>query len=384
MFRSCLFCVLFSFFMGNMALSETIDLEYMWETDVDADPIFRIIDRVEMSSLGEFWVLDSRSFLIHVFSGDGDLLKSIDYYGDGPGELSKSVDFVLGDEGSVYLLAPFGPKVVDLRAKYEDIVKSIAFLPEMFGEPATGIAIEKMGSNLLVVSWRTFSDQLIFQLISSDLFHGENEFKSVLLDTKKTSRISIVAESDKFYTEMKPWCTTSEGEFFVAASRNCVGSKFIVEHYSSNGKLLGLIEKEIVRHRRNNYEKELAESRILKGPGFVKMMKDQGVSFLVEDFDPDVLKIYEVGSEVWVCTGVDYDSNTLFFDAYSKGRQFRRSVNLVCHGVNLNMDILYLWEEAAIVVKGVSDVKSSSVFDDPREDQDPLQIQGFKFSGGKK
>ena len=79
-----------------------IRLEELWrDGGEDSDRIFGMISRIRSDADGNVYVMDAQLSEVHVYSPDGDHLRTLFGQGDGPGEIRGPRDIVLMDDGRV-------------------------------------------------------------------------------------------------------------------------------------------------------------------------------------------------------------------------------------------------------------------------------------------
>jgi len=97
---------------------QTVALTELWRVGNDGDDIILgRVPRVDTDRQGNIYILDAQLCRVHVYSPDGDLLRSLFREGDGPGEVRDPRDMLLLPDGGVGLvLVDMGiVKFVDAR-----------------------------------------------------------------------------------------------------------------------------------------------------------------------------------------------------------------------------------------------------------------------------
>jgi len=79
-----------------------VQLEELWRVGGDDDDlILGLVTQVRQDRNGDLYVMDAQLSCVHVFSEDGEYLRTIFGEGEGPGEIRGPRDFVLLDDGRV-------------------------------------------------------------------------------------------------------------------------------------------------------------------------------------------------------------------------------------------------------------------------------------------
>ncbi len=93
----------------------TVELEELWRVGGDDEEmIFGVIMALEEDEGGAVYVLDTQLSQIHVYSEDGEYLRTIGREGEGPGEFRNSADMYLGFESLIGVIQVFPGKIVQL------------------------------------------------------------------------------------------------------------------------------------------------------------------------------------------------------------------------------------------------------------------------------
>jgi len=84
---------------------QTMVLEELWRAGTDEDGVFfGRVPRVDTDHQGNIYILDSQLCQVHVYSPDGDQLRSVFREGDGPGEARDARDMLLMPDGGIGLV----------------------------------------------------------------------------------------------------------------------------------------------------------------------------------------------------------------------------------------------------------------------------------------
>jgi len=88
-------------------------LEELWRVGgEDGDVLFGMVSQVREDADGNIYVMDAQLSEVHVFSPDGEHLRTLFGEGDGPGEIRGPRDLVLLDDGRVGLVQEMPGKLV--------------------------------------------------------------------------------------------------------------------------------------------------------------------------------------------------------------------------------------------------------------------------------
>lgn len=84
---------------------QTVELKELWRVGHDeGDMFFGRVPRVDTDRQGNIYIFDSQLCKVHVYSPDGDLLRSVFGEGDGPGEVRDARDMLLMPDGRIGLM----------------------------------------------------------------------------------------------------------------------------------------------------------------------------------------------------------------------------------------------------------------------------------------
>lgn len=84
---------------------QTMVLEELWRAGTDEDGVFfGRVPRVDTDRQGNVYILDSQLCQVHVYSPNGDLLRTAFREGDGPGEARDARDMLLMPDGGIGLV----------------------------------------------------------------------------------------------------------------------------------------------------------------------------------------------------------------------------------------------------------------------------------------
>jgi hypothetical protein len=91
----------------------TLRLEEQWRVgSEDDDVIFGLVTKVSSDVDGNVYVLDAQLSQVHIYSPDGQHLRSVFREGEGPGEIRDARDMIVMDDGRIGAVIEFPGKVV--------------------------------------------------------------------------------------------------------------------------------------------------------------------------------------------------------------------------------------------------------------------------------
>lgn len=377
---SCVLCLSLIFSTQALSLEDRhLKARLLWESDLEADALYRSISTVLQTSTGEFIVLDKRSMVINKYSADGEYLDYVEIRGEGPGEISSATGITIDESDNIFLLSAMGPVVVNLQAKWDVSLRSRAEMWHINGVESSGFGLAAGQDDLLVVSFTAYrsDNEILFQTISKDSFEEGKvivSFPSLMSASRENS------ERDYYFKNYRSWCVSAEGELFVPRAWSSEGNSYNIDVYSLDGTHQRTLQKERVRKKRSEKDVRETEEYLLGGAEMVRIAREEygKAPFNMEEYPPDVLSLFEQGAEIWVRTPYDEREGAFrVYDVFSKSGEEIGQVELDCEECNPKKDQVYLFGNRMIVVKGMYDKQ----FIQQAADADELQLLCFKLEG---
>lgn len=340
-----------------------VRLEEVWRAGgADDDMIFGMITQVRRDAAGNLYVMDAQLSQVHVYSPQGELLRTLFNEGEGPGEIRGPRDLVLMNDGRVGAVQEVPGKLIFVDGQ---------------GAPAGDLMIDGAGTQrggmCQTFSAFTNGDLLLVagfvqspgnepgtlnqtNFLSSFDAQGRRLHDFGKVENKYSFSAFVFDES----TSLAPfWWNAAvgpKGRVYVAPE---IG-KYEIQVFSADGTLEKTISRDYKAWPRSRADKEY----------FTDMVKAiySGLPFEIEiallDDEPAIvylhrgLRVHPDGT-LWVLTtrGIREPTNGAMatFDVFDTSGKFDRQVNV--HGAwNGRSDgVFFLGDDRAVVVTGFAD-----------------------------
>lgn len=245
----------------------TARLTERWRTGGEDDEVFfGNVASIQLDNAGDFLLLDSQLSQVHVFSPEGDLLRTICGEGDGPGEARRPGDMLVAADGTVCVLQGFPGRIVRLHPDGT---------PAGEGRYSTGQ--EGEGQFSVLVRGLALPDGMLLAGISMDFGGGalsnQNYFlaacdgtglrRALLLDKVYTINYAdfelAEAGMDFIWTRM---AAGPDGTVYCAPDRDL----YEIHAFQANGEQVRIVTRPFVNVPRTGAQKTIAR-QILEGVG---------------------------------------------------------------------------------------------------------------------
>ena len=348
----------------------SIDLsDEAWRTDVDREPLFRNIKKILFDSdIEEYYVLDNRSGIIHVFSEKGRLLRSLHVKGEGPGKVFAVSDFQLLPDDRIGLLSPLGPKLVSITRRGDPIYDSVSEI-EFYSDRqsvSNCYHFESVGDSYVLSGEQGYRGSA-FITVCNDGGYREVD----LLDLACGARLGerTFDDHDDYLLAYKPWTVTHGGVVFYSPRRT--GS----DRYSLVACNLEGVESLVASQpyegrKRTSREVEAVKAALFGGTGGYEEFIYSGWKVIIPERAPDVIGITEHQDRLWVETSRTRGRTSWTYDVFDMEGEYIERVIITCMDSNGFKDDIYIFDSTIVVVKGRFDAVTAGF--DP--EQDDLQI----------
>jgi len=340
-----------------------IHLKELWRAGgSDGDLIFGMITQIRNDVNGNIFVMDAQLSQVHVFSPQGDLLRTLFAEGEGPGEIRGPRDLVLMNDGRIGAVQEMPGKLIFVDKQ---------------GDPAGSLSIggTKAGHGNMCQTFSAFTngDQLLIagfvQAPGSEGGHMNQINFLSSFDESGQSLVEFIIEendldmADFVFDEMHNlapfwWnaAINTAGDVYVAPYLN----RYQIQVFAPDGSLKNVIERDYKPWSRSKADKDYFENMvraIYHGVPFEIRVK-------VSDYEPVIqylhrgLRIHPDGT-LWVLTthGIRQPANGAMatFDVFSTEGVFTRQVNVHAGWNSMSDTIFFLDENHALVVTGFAD-----------------------------
>ena len=242
-----------------LADPEIAELTELWRAGGEDDEIFfGSVASIRTAPDGNILILDGQLSEVHVYTPDGEHLRTVFREGDGPGEIRQPNDMFVTADGTVCALTGFPGKIVMVSADGTPAGEA-AFSQGEAGQAPMGVLNRgfDMPEGILLMGIRmVFSGVITNQTYFLSLCSDEGVQKTVLVE--KTSDIDY---SDFVMTEMGldfVWNRVAvgpRGTVFVAPERN----NYEIQVFDGTGAAVRTISREYTQGTRDKEEKKAAK-----------------------------------------------------------------------------------------------------------------------------
>ena len=346
-----------------------IILNELWRTDPDDEPYFRSLSHFLLHR-GELFVLDSRSITLSAYSLKGNLLRSMDLGGEGPGELFGPVGLLPITDFTIGLMSVMGPRLVlvstDGSPSYELGHSEMKCYTNSRDFSLAYTAECRAGK--LYYSGEQSIDRRLY-LARCDL-SGFQEYIYMEWPLESSPGDLVLDESDAFVLSNKNWCTGSRERVYVAEERNGHDHYSIVV-FEGDDELFS-IRKPFVSRSRSDEEIKLLRDGPVGGAKGYDAFVSLGGKVKVDEYDPDVRELVEIEGTLWVRTSrSEDDPRGRTYDLFGLDGTFMGRRQLIMDGINWRKDDVHFLDEGyVVIVKGEYDALHPGA----DQEQDPLQF----------
>ncbi len=313
----------------GMSEDRTLGQKLLWEVTADEQEV--LIGRVAeivADDEGNSYVLDNQLSEVHVFSPEGEYIRSIGREGEGPGEFRMPMNMFLLKDGSVGVVQ-MSPGKLAMMDKEGTPLGDLELPVGEGGSPPMLLNAGSGGDNIVVqltehgfdgTTVRTKNSLLSLARDGSVLgayFTDETEQKM----ESSGGGISITMDS----SAMGEWSAGPNGTVFRSPHRN----QYLIEQFAADGTLERIIEREFESRKRT--EEELEEIR--KQNESMRERFGGGPSRPAETTNRDIAELHpRADGSLWVLTSYgdnDNPENTMgVFDVFDPQGRYEGQVTV--------------------------------------------------------
>lgn len=338
--------------------TETLKLRELWRIGgEDEDYIFRAIDKVLLGYDDKLYVLDGLSGVIYVVNPiNGQEIRQINIDGEGPGELSFANNMFLMEEDQIALLRPHPAKIICIDYQ---------------GIPREGVDLSENSFFIAgTADWQ--NGALVIAGTSAEIRNGQTfvarynrygeMYRYESYPTRSSAFQGQMVEEDDYFMIGKSWDIAHNGELWLAPYWALERDHYLINVYDDEGKLTRVITRDFQSYQRSSDQKEAVKLQKLCGEESLRRFKENGIEYMAEDCEPDVVEIYaHLDGNVWVTSsrGIrDQDLGVIItYDVFSGQGHFLKQVSLVGDGDGQKDIVYFIDQDRVILVKGQSDAK---------------------------
>ncbi len=364
--------------------SVTLELEELWRAGgEDSDMLFGVIIRVLTGEDGNIYMLDMQLSEVHVFSPDGEFLRTLSREGEGPGEVRSPSDMLFTPDGRIGLVQTMPGRVVLVHP--DDTpggTLQIGGSDPTQGAFSVLVTGSSRGGNMVLggisMSFRPpgVSEQTYF--LSSVSVEGA-ELHRYVSKTHTLNFAELYMNEDEIDFVWERYALLDDGRVCVVPARD----RYEIEVYNPDGSIDRVIERAYESRKRTADDKQEAKL-LLKAIAANYPAPPRG--YRVLDTDPDItmMQTHPDGS-LWVRTSRgDYDAPAgllATFDLFDTEGHYRRQVNLKGPG-NPREDAVFLLDtdRVLVVTQALSSYRSmQGVAKDADDEADPAPMEAIYY-----
>lgn len=329
----------------------TVRLEEQWRVGADAeDVMLGWPGQVVTDADGNLLVLDRQLSQVHIFSPQGQYLRSLGREGEGPGEMRRPRDLFLFPDGSLGIvqtspgkilrLAPDGTPRASVIPGGAAAQGSMAFL--FTAACRNGVLL--IGGETMLPGEQAIGHERYLDRIRED---GTQVVRYLESRVQRGMAGFKWEEEEDYFVHIGGFALGPDGRVYAAPERN----RYAVHVFSPEGKLERVITREYEPHRRSAAEKaDVNASRrmVINGREIEKVISDreQAVGRLRVDDD----------GYLWVLPGgppADAPAGTFeIWDVFDPSGRFVRQVAYLCPGNRMQDHLFRVSEDRALMVRG--------------------------------
>ena len=364
---------------------QTVDLTELWRAGGEDDEIFfGNISAVRTDPDGMIYLLDSQLSEVHVYSPDGEHLRTVGREGDGPGEVRGSADMFISDDGKINILQSMPGRIVKLTP--EGLPAGEAFFstgpdnPRQFGVLVLG---RSAGADIVLAGIRmVLSGGVNMQTYFLSRCDSQAIQKSVL--SEKIHEVNMAdfkldeLEMDFVWSRM---AVGGDGKVYAGVARN----EYRIEVYGDDGSLERTITRAYAAPKRNEQQREIAR-QIVAAVGANYPIPPNEIT--IEDTEPVLANInVTADGRIWTQTSLGNsdgpDGAWVVMDVFDPDGKFAKQVAL--RGIHdPRRDAVYILpDERVVVVSGALDAwlnqQGVSGDDGAAVESDPLEVFCYRM-----
>ncbi len=343
---------------------ETLHLREVWRAggEDDEDILFGLVSEVGGDEEGNVYVLDAQLCQVHVYSPDGEFLRTLFREGEGPGEILRPRDLVMMTDGSVGAVQEFPGKIV-LVDRQGDPRGSV--MPGA-DDPTRGgffnvVSATCAGGNLVLSGVhggpedQPGTQNRIYYLAG---FSTEGKELVRYLETNTVVEFRNYVFSEKNDTPPFWWAAEvgPDGRVYTTPDRD----RYAISVFAPDGRLERVIEREFQLWKRTPAEFERIDQL------YRSALAQMNIPFTleIEEYEPAIsywhraLHVAPDGA-LWVVSSrgnrEQPDGIMLTYDVFDPAGNFTKQVAVACEGDGVDDALFFLANDQVVLVKGYID-----------------------------
>lgn len=354
----------------------TIELEEAWRRgDADDDMFFGMPTQVVESPGGEVYVLDAQVSEIHVFTRDGEFLRTIGREGEGPGEFRGANTMYFGPGGVLGVMSIFPAKIVQIMP---DGTPAGNFpLPREEGGGFQLAFKARANDQRIVVCGGRQSRESNTQLNYLEAYDKDGKVLATYHHWEEHTQYGGMKFDEKVWgNATRQWSMARDGRVAGALSFD----DYRIHVWNPDGSLVHIIERpDYPPVERTSEEKKRFQTIY---DGLTRWSPNS--TFQISDTHRAIMQVYyQPDGSLWVLSGRGQwrrpDGAFAVFDIYDREGRFMSQVTLVGEGSPTEDGVFFSDER----LYRVSDLTSAFMAQigggeaEPDEDAEPLQLVAY-------
>jgi hypothetical protein len=337
---------------------ETLKLEEAWRVGGDDEDglLLALITEVCGDKNGNIYALDSQLCNVHVFSPEGELLRTLFAQGEGPGETLRPRELVITDNG-VGVAEEFPSKII--MVDREGLPSTNIRMTTADGGNLGALFAADFGGGNLVVSGVEIARaenqavQYRHYFLGSFSETGEELFRYCESSSQYDFQNFTFIEREHIPSSMWGFEVGPEGSVYAACDR----SEYAIAVFGPDGKLTRVIEREyepfVRTEKETKWLHDILESAMGEMPFEVKTV--------LEDTEP-VIDFFHRGLRVdgdgnlWVTTSRGLRDNAdgafMTYDVFNPDGHFTRQVAVECEGDSFYDCLFWISDDQVVLLTG--------------------------------
>jgi sugar lactone lactonase YvrE len=337
---------------------ETLKLEEIWRVggDNEDDLLLALITEVCRDEKGNIYALDSQLCNVHVFSPQGELLRTLFAQGEGPGETLRPRDLVVTKDG-VGVAEEFPSKVI--MVDREGLPLDNVYLTTQEGENLGALMGAGFGGGNLILSGVEVTqgdtpgtqNRLYFLGCFSDT--GKERFRYCESSSQYNFQKYSFVEKEHIPSFWWGFEVAPDGTVYAACDRE----NYAISVFSPDGKLVRVIEREFQPYTRTEKDKKWMHDLIASATGELPFE----VKYVFEDNEP-VIDFFHRGLRIdgdgnlWVTTSRGLRDNAdgalMTYDVFDPDGHFTRQVAVECEGDSFYDCLFWISDDQVVLLTG--------------------------------
>jgi len=365
-------------------VTRTLQERWRVTSEDEGDVLLGTVKQVLADADGTVYMLDQQLSQVHIFTADGEYVRSIGREGDGPGECRRPMAMVRLPEG-IGLLQAFPARIVAIDLEGNPL--------EPFDLRAKGQAVSdrfalsvKYDSGVLAYTGRTISmgggsrapkDMLV-------VCGPDGQEKAILLEKQGQDLMETRrwVEADEYFPHGGRWAIGPGGTIYTAPLRDT----YAIHILSPDGTLQRIVERRFTSRKRTEEEKA----------GMGIQMNNNGQDIAIDNViadHPPCINGFHVTQrgEIWVLNnrgdGSQPEGILRTYDVFSPAGHYLREVAIACDETLGDDDqIFWVGDDRLVVIKGFDPRISISIgpggddVDVSGEERPPLEVIYYTMS----